>query len=237
VERPTLTVTSRATTGSVEARRMRLAGQVPGVLYGKSIKPSSVTVNRRELVRFLHAHVGEHGLLTLKLEADGKSTGKPVLIKRVEIHPVTGEVMHIDFHAIALTEQIRIKIPVVLAGEPVGVKQDGGLLEHFLREVEIECLPTQIPKQIDHDISALKIGDTVHVKDLAAPEGSRITADPDAGVASVLVPKVEKPTEAEAEAAAAEPEVIREKKPEEGEAAEGKDVKAEKKEEKKEDKK
>lgn len=244
-----LAVGARATSGSVEARRMRRDGQVPGVLYGKSITPSSVSVNRRDLVRFLHAHAGEHGLLTLKVASDpadggaggGKVIEKPVLIKRVELHPVSGEVLHIDFHAIALTEQIRIKIPVVLSGEPVGVKQDGGLLEHFLREVEVECLPTQIPKQIDYDISAMKLGDTVHIKDLTAPEGAKITADPEAGVASVLVPKAEKPEEAAAEEAAAEPEVIREKKPEEGEAAEGKAEekkaeKAEKKEEKKEGK-
>lgn len=240
-ERPVLAVTARATSGSVEARRMRRAGQVPGVLYGKSIKSSSVTVNRRELVKFLHAHAGEHGLLTLKVESDGKSLEKPVLIKRVELHPVNGEVLHIDFHAIALTEAVRIKIPVVLGGEPVGVKQDGGVLEHFLREVEVECLPTQIPKQVAHDISAMKIGDTLHVKDLAVPEGAKITSDAEGVVASVLVPKVEKPEELEAEAVA-EPEVIREKKPEEGEAAEGKAEekkaeKPEKKEEKKEEKK
>jgi large subunit ribosomal protein L25 len=132
---------------------------------------------------------------------------------------VTGEVLHIDFHAIALTEQVRVKIPIVLNGEPLGVKQDGGVLEHFLREVEVECLPTQIPKQVEFDISPMAVGQTVHVKDLTPPAGSKFTTDLDAPVASVLAPKIETPAEAVPEAAA-EPEVIREKKPEEGEASE-----------------
>ena len=158
-----------------------------------------------------------------------------MLIKRVERDPVKGDAVHIDFHAIALTEQIRIKIPLVLNGTPVGVKQDGGLLEHFLREVEVECLPTQIPKQVEHDISAMRIGDTLHVRDLSAPPGARLTSDPEGVVASVLVPKVEKVEEAAAEAVT-EPEVIREKKPD-AEAAEGKEEKKAEKTEKKEEKK
>jgi large subunit ribosomal protein L25 len=219
---------------------LRREGAVPGVVYGKALTPTPVLVAHRELVKFLRAHAGEHGLLTLRVEADGKPLETPVLIKRVEQDPVSGEVVHIDFHAIALTEQIRIKIPITLNGIPIGVKQEGGILEHFLREVEVECLPTQIPKHLEHDVNAMNIGDTLHVRDLAAPAGARITADPEGVVASVLVPKVEKVEEAPAEAAA-EPEVIREKKPEEGEAAEGKaeekkTEKSEKKEEKKEGK-
>lgn len=214
---------------------------MPGILYGKAVKPTPVLVSHRELVKFLHAHAGEHGLLTLRLEADlpaapgaaqagGKPMEKPVLIKRLEHDPVNGDVVHIDFHAIALTEQIRIKIPVVLNGIPVGVKQDGGILEHFLREVEVECLPTRIPKQVEHDVGAMKIGDALHVRDLTAPEGSRFTSDPEGVVASVLMPKAEKVEEAPAEAVE-EPEVIREKKPEaEAEApAEGKEEQKEEK--------
>jgi len=239
VERPTLIATPRPRLGSRAVRRLRRAGGIPGVVYGKAVAPTPVMVKARDLIKFLHAHAGEHGLLTLRVEADPAVGGweQPVLIKHVEHHPVDGGILHVDFHAIALTEQIRIKIPIVLTGVPTGVKQDGGVLEHFLREVEVECLPTAIPKQIEHDISALKIGDAVHVRELAEPAGARMTSDPEGVVASVLMPKEAKVEEVAAEAVT-EPEVIREKKPEtEAEAAaEGKEEKKAEKPEAKDEK-
>ncbi len=245
MEKPKLSAKRRQATGSRVMRRLRRAGDVPGIVYGKSNDPISVSVSRKELTKLLRDRQGEHGLVTLTIDADGetktKAWEKPVLIKQFQRDPVMGEITHIDFHAIALTEHIRIKIPVELKGTSVGVKQQGGVLEHFLREIEIDCLPTQIPKQIEFDITNLNIGDAVHVRDLQTPEGSRITSDPAGVIASVLAPKAEKveePTDA-----VTEPEVIREKKPDaEGEAAEAKDEKkedkkAEKKAEKKEEKK
>ena len=238
-ERPVIVAHLRPQIGSRAVGRLRRAGLVPGVLYGKTTAATSIVMNRRELLKLLHATAGEHGLMTLRLETDAAVSGtantpveKPVLIKRVEHDPVLGEILHVDFQAIVLTEQLRIKIPVVLTGEPIGVKQDGGLLEHFLREIEVECLPTAIPKQIEHDISALKIGDTIHVRDLTAPAGSRITADLEGVVASVLAPKAEKVEEVTE--AVAEPEVIREKKPEAEAEGEATAKKEEKKTEKKE---
>ena len=237
-ERPQLLGTVRHERGSRIVRRLRKTGFVPGIVYGKAVEPTPIAVNRRELVKLLQARAGEHGLVNLQVAADGKAKGweKPVLIKHVEHEPVFGEVLHVDFQAIALTEQIRVKVSLVLKGDAVGVKQDGGILEHFLREVEVECLPTEIPSHLEYDISSMKIGDALHAKELATPERVRITTDPDAVLASVVAPKVEKVEEA-AEAAPAEPEVIREKKPEaEAEAgAEGKAAPA-KKEEKKEEK-
>ena len=242
MERLELVVTRRETTGKRRISRGRRQGSIPGVVYGKSVEPVPVAVTHHDLAHLLRARAGEHGLLTLKLQAAKKTEWeKPVLIKSMQHHGVTGHILHIDFHAIALTEQVRVKIPIILTGEPVGVKQDGGVLEHFMREVEVACLPTQIPKQVAFDISAMTIGQTVHVKDLTPPEGSKFTTDLEAPVASVLAPKVEAPPEATAETAA-EPEVIREKKLEEGETAgAGKEsgkkeekAKAEAKEEKKE---
>ncbi len=245
----------RTTAGTRAVGRLRREGLIPGVVYGKTTSPTPVVISHRDLVKFLHARAGEHGLVKLSVEADpallgrsaevsrsqkGGAWQKPVLIKHLQRDPVTGEITHVDFHAITLTEQIRIKIPIVLKGEPVGVKQEGGVLEHFLRDIEVECLPTAIPKQVEYDVSALKIGETIHVRDLAPPEGARMTTDPEGVIASVLAPKEEK-VEAVAEAVT-EPEVIREKKPEaEGEAAEEKPEKAEKPEkpekaEKKDDK-
>lgn len=222
-ERPQLSAKPRTATGTRVMGRLRREGFVPGVLYGKAVKATPIVVSRHDLVKFLHARAGEHGLATLRLEQDaaggsgGKAVERPVLIKAVQHDPVLGGILHVDFQTIVLTEQIRIKVPLVLNGEPVGVKQESGVLEHFLREIEVECLPAQIPKHIEHDISALKIGDAVHVRDLAVPPGARITSEPESVVASVLAPKEEKLEEAAAEVT--EPEVIREKKPEAEEAA------------------
>lgn len=168
--RPTLSAQARAVLGSRAVRRLRQQGFIPGILYGKATDPTPVLVNQRDLAKFLHARAGEHGLLTLRIETDGKKAlERPVLIKHIQHDPVDGAIVHMDFQVIALTEQIRIKIPIVLKGEPVGVKQDGGVLEHFLREVEVECLPTEIPKQVELEISQLKIGDAVHARDLTPP--------------------------------------------------------------------
>ena len=220
-----LTVQHRAILGSRPVQRMRQDGLVPGVVYGRDMKPLVISVNRRELAKLLRSKSGEHALVTLRLNDDGKPWEKPVLVQAIQHHPVDGHVVHIDFHAILLTERLKVKVPVVLKGEPVGVKQEGGLLEHFLREVEVECLPTEIPASVEHDVSAMTIGQTIHVRDLAAPTNTKITSDPDGVIASVQVPKVEKPEEEAA--AVTEPEVIREKK-EEGEGGAPAEAKADK---------
>lgn len=221
-ERLQLTAQRRTGQGSRPASRLRQQGVVPGVVYGKGLEPMAVSVNQRELVRLLHSKAGEHALVTLRL-ADTASWEKPVLVKALQHDPVDGHVVHIDFQAIVLTERLKVKVPILLKGEPVGVKQEGGVLEHFLRAVEVDCLPTEIPASVEFDVSALKIGDTIHVRDLAAPRNAKITSDPAGVIASVLKPKEEKPEEAAA--APTEPEVLREKK-EEGEAA-GEAAKAE----------
>ena len=249
MDRPQLIAQPRAPHGTRAACRTRREGLVPAIVYGKTTKPIPILVNRGDLYKMIHARAGEHGLLTLCIEGQAAETSKasrartssgrwekPVLIKRIEHDPVHGEITHIDFHAIVLTEQVRVKVPIILTGQPVGVKQDGGVLEHFLRELDVECLPTDIPKHVEYEISALKIGDAVHVRDLMPPTGSRILTDPESVIASVLAPKVEKIEEAAA--AVTEPEVIREKKPEAEEEGTGKEAaeKAEKKEDKKEEK-
>lgn len=215
--RPALTVKRRQMQGSRPMRRLRGEGLVPGVVYGKAMEPLSVVVEARALQQLLQAKAGEHALVTLRLE-DGKAWEKPVLVHDLQVDPVDGRLLHVDFHAIVLTERLKVKVPLVLKGEPVGVKQDGGILEHFLREVEVECLPTEIPAHVELDVSSMKIGDTVHVRDLTAPANARITSEPDGAIASVLMPKEEKPEEAAA--AVAEPEVLREKKEEPEAAAE-----------------
>ena len=219
-----LTVERRPAIGTRPVRRLRAQGCIPGIVYGQKMDPVPVSVNARELVKLLHSKMGEHALVTLRLK-EAASWEKPVLVKAIQHDPVDGHVAHVDFHAVLLTERLRVKVPVLLKGDAVGVKQEGGILEHFLREVEVECLPTEIPSGIEFEVSALKTGDTIHVRDLVAPKNTKITSDPNGVIASVQMPKEEKPEEAAA--AVTEPEVIREKK-EEGEAAAGEEAKAEK---------
>ena len=253
-ERPLLAAVRRTSVGTSSAKHLRARGLVPGVVYGKKTEAMAIAVDGRGLIKLLHTEAGEHALLTLRVEEDGagkasaaKKAGKPwerpVLVKTVEHHPVDGHVVHIDFHAIVLTERIRVSVSVELKGEPVGVKEQDGILEHFLREVEVECLPTEIQKHIEFEVSELKIGDTIHVRDLQTPPSTTITSDPAGVVASVQAKKEEK-VEEEAPAAE-EPEVLSEKKEEaaegEGEAAaegkaEGKAKPEGKREEKKEKK-
>lgn len=210
-----LAVKQRETIGKRRVRRLRHTGVVPGVVYGRNIEAVAVVMDAKALTKVLHSKAGEHALVKLKHE--GKPAWeKPALVKSVEHHPVDGRIMHVDFHAITLTERIKVKVPVVLKGDAVGVKQDGGILEQFLREIEIECLPTEIPASVDFDVSALKIGDTIHVKDLAAPANAKIISDAEGAIASVQKQKEEKPEEQLA--TVTEPEVLREKK-EEPEAA------------------
>lgn len=234
---PVLIVQRRAAQGTRPVRMLRHQGLIPGVVYGRTMEPVTIAVQHKALMQLLHSKAGEHTLVKLRIE-DTKPWEKPVLVKDLQHDPVNGQVIHVDFHAIALTEQIRVKIPVVLKGEPVGVKQDGGILEHFLREIEVECLPTDIPEGVEFDVNPLKIGETVHVRDLIAPKQAKIVSDPGGAIASVQAPKEEKVEEAPA---ITEPEVIREKKEApEGAAAEkpsgeskkedAKDAKAEKKE-------
>ncbi|MBI3011111.1 MAG: 50S ribosomal protein L25 [Candidatus Omnitrophica bacterium] len=211
-----LTVRRRSVNGGPPVNQLRREGFVPGVVYGKGMESLPIAVNQRELLKLLHTKTREQALVTLHLE-DARPWEKPVLVKEVQHDPVDGRVVHIDFQTIVLTERLRLRIPLVLKGEAVGVKQDGGILEQFLREVEVECLPTEIPASAECDVSAMKIGETVHVRDLMPPKHARITSDPDGVIASVQKPKEEKPEEV---AAVTEPEVIREKK-EEGEAAPG----------------
>jgi large subunit ribosomal protein L25 len=235
-ERVTIIAETRALHGSRAVSRLRRSGSIPAVVYGKSLKqPASVQIPRQALLRLMNQYKGELGLVNIRVDNGTKPWEHPALIQHVEHDPVNGEITHIDFHAIDLSEKIRIRVAVLLLGTATGVKQDGGILEHFLREVEVECLPTAIPKHLEYDVAAMKIGDSIHVQDLALPEGVKAMTGADQVVASILAPKAEKAEEAVAAEAVTEPEVIREKKPKEGEEAEApaKGGKAEAKEEKK----
>ncbi len=225
----------RAETGKKIGKALRRDGQIPAVVYGEGQAPISIATTAKDIARGLHTSAGGNVLITLKVkQPDGSAQpDRTVLISEIQYHPVTAQILHVDFHQISLTKRIQVSVPVMLVGDPIGVKQDGGRLEHLLWEIRVECLPTEIPKAIDVNIAAMKIGDSLLIKDLVVPAGVKVLNDPQVAVAACLQAVVEKTPEATAAEAAgpAEPEVIKQKKPEaeEGAAAEGKPEKAEKK--------
>ena len=167
-------------------------------------------------------------VINLNIKDDKKHKSRPCLIKEIQYEPVHGEIVHVDFNQISLTKVIKVSIPVVAKGDAIGVKQEGGSLEHVLWEIEIECLPTSIPKEIEVDVTNLKLKESVHVKDIIVPAGVKILNDPQAIVLSIAEPmKEEVPAEALEGEAKQEPEVIKEKKevPVEGKEEEGKEGK------------
>lgn len=228
MEKVNLKVNVREEKGKEAVKKLRSAGMLPAVVY-KGNKALSIKVSAKDFLKVINSKAGGNVLVDLGLDDADKHKLQekdfqfPVtaIIKEVQYHPVKGEVLHADFNEISLTEMIIIKVPIAVKGESQGVKE-GGVLEHVLWEVEIECLPTQIPGKIPVDVTALKIGDSVLVKDLQIPPGVKVLTEPQATVVAVSAPHAE---EAEAvkpeEGAPAEPEVIMEKKPKE-EAEEGK---------------
>ena len=220
----------RETTEIGKSQILRRNNFVPCVVYGEGKKTLALKIERGRLIKFMHAHHGgENIVITLRVSEPGekKAEEKAVIIKEIQSHPVTDEILHLDFNEISLTKRIQVKVPIVGKGEPVGVKQEGGTLEQVLWEIEVECLPTQIPERLNVDVANLKIGDIVQVKNLIASEGVTIKHEAEAIVFSVVAPLKEEvvaEVPVEGAAAAAEPEVIKkEKKPaEEAGAEEGK---------------
>src|SRR5579863_4530656 len=224
------------------ARRVRRDGKVPAVVYGAGKAALSVSVDPRQVARILHSQSGHNTIFDLTL--DGGERTKAMIVDW-QYEPIKGALLHIDLKRIAMDKKITVEVPIVLKGEAAGVKQQGGILEQILREVEIECLPGDIPAFIEADVSELVFGKVLRVVDLPHSDKLKFLSDPNSPVAHVITVKEEvAPTPeavaAEATATPAEPEVIKKGKQEvEGEegaepAAEkpAKPEKAEKKEKK-----
>ncbi len=210
-----LSAERREGTGRSAVRKLKARGLVPAVIYGGKEKPEPLQVTRRDMTALLSHASGENILVELEIEGDGKN--RLALVQEVQHSPVGGDILHIDFHSVTMDEVIEAEVPVESIGTAEGVKTYGGLLEQNLRSLEIECLPGDLPDKITVDVSALNIGDSIHVHDLPLPSGVKTRVHPDLTVISVLAPTVEEEPVA-AEAAAAGPEVITEKKAE-GETA------------------
>jgi large subunit ribosomal protein L25 len=211
-----LTAERRTAIGRSAVRKLKASGSVPAVMYGSKDKPEALQVSKRDINALLSHAAGEN--ILVELEIGGKS--RLALVQEVQHAPLGGAVLHIDFHAVSQDEVIQAEVPLEPTGIANGVKNMGGLLEQNLRTLAIECLPRDLPDVLRVDVSALDIGDSIHVREIQLPTGVSTRIQPELTVFSVLAPTVEEEPVAATEEAAAGPEVIREKKEEpEGGAA------------------
>src|SRR6266487_3297498 len=212
-----LKVEPRTSVGRSAVRKLKARGVIPAIIYGGKDKSQPLQVSARDINAMMSHASGENVLV--ELEIAGEKSNRTALVQEVQHSPVRGDILHIDFHAISMDETIQAEVPLEPIGIPNGVKNFGGLLEQSLRALAIECLPHDLPDRVTVDVGALNIGDSIHVRDIQLPSGVAVKVQPDLTAFSVLAPIVEEePVVAEAEAAAAGPEVITEKK-EEGEGA------------------
>jgi len=217
-----------------DARRVRRGGKVPAVIYGAGKAALSVSVDPRQVTRILHSQTGHNTVFDLAV--DGEHT--KAMIVDWQYEPIKGSLLHIDLKRIAMDQKLRVNVPIELVGESAGVKQQGGILEQIAREVEVECLPGDIPNQIELNVSELVFGVVLRVSDLPKSDKIKVLTDPDQPVVHIITIKEEEVPTAdavagEAAAAPAEPEVMKKGKQEaEGEGAEAAPEKPEKKEKK-----
>ncbi len=218
----TLEAVKRSDRGKNEARRLRAAGGLPAVVYGARKGDAApegvpVSVDPKVLMRILHSDSGVNTLI--KLRVDGAETS--VLVREYQLDPVTNKLLHADFYQLALDKLLVVTVPIAIKGEPRGVKLQGGLLDFVTREIEVECLPADIPEHIDLDVSELELHQSVRVRDLPPHPKWKTVSDGETMLVHVVMPKVEEAAAATAEAApdaaaapAAEPEVAKKGKPE-----------------------
>lgn len=199
----------RAEIGKGSARGLRREGVLPAVMYGEG-KSTLLKLDSKEIQKLIYTGAGEHALITLELnEGDSRTSEHPVLIKEYQKEPLTDELLHVDFLEVSLKKKIKVTIPLVITKEPAGIKM-GGIMQHRVREIEVECLPTQIPDKVEIDAGHVEIGHSMHVSDIPLLEGVKIITDPSEVILSVTAPK-EEVVAAPVEAEIAEPEVIKAK--------------------------
>jgi len=222
MEKIALTAQVREKAGKGVARGLRRNQRVPAVLYSHG-KSMPISMGNKDVTKILNSEGGEHALINLKVEGGKEGAEKLALIKDYQVDPRNGELIHVDLMEVAMNEKVKIPVAVYLAGSSIGVKE-GGILQHSLREVEIECLPTQIPEHLEINISALKVNESLHVRDMKVAEGIKILTDGDATVVTIQPPISDAKLEAMLTAApvaateAGEPELVKKPK-KEGEVA------------------
>jgi large subunit ribosomal protein L25 len=201
------------------AKKLRSGGRIPAIIYGRQAKPQNLEVDAKEMENLIHHSISENLLVDLAVKEDGRPK-RLALVQEVQHHPLSGKILHVDFHEVAEDEKVTIKVPVETIGEAAGVKTGGGVLEHVLFKITVRALPKDLPEQITVDVSHLNIGQAVHLGEIQVPAGVELIGDKNIPVIAVAAPRTEEEEAAEAaEAAAAAPgevEMIKEKK-EEGE--------------------
>jgi large subunit ribosomal protein L25 len=208
--------------GSNAARRLRAQGFVPAVLYGGSLETTSLVLSKKDIVQILRLESGENTIFKVAVEGDAYDA----MIKELQVDPASDELLHVDLIRISMDKPIRVTVPVVHRGEPVGVKTEGGFIDFVTREVEVECLPRDIPESLGIDISELHVNQSFKVEGMAVPAGVKVLTDPAAVLVLVSLPHKEEefPGEKpEGEVAAEEPkepEVIKKERAEKGETEE-----------------
>jgi large subunit ribosomal protein L25 len=228
-----LTVTPREGVGKSVARRLRRSGKTPGILYGGST-PVNIAVDPREVFRIIHGHEGSTQLLRMTFA--GSTDSRMVILRDLQLDPVSEDLIHVDLQEVNMDKPIQVTVALRHVGDAIGVRETQGILEMVLREVQVSCLPGNIPEDIKADVSNLAIGNVLTVGELVVPEGVRVLTDKAQAVATVAPPAAEEvaaPVAAvvgEVAAAPAEPEVLTERKPKEEPEVEEKDKKGKKKE-------
>lgn len=203
------------------SKKLRKAGRIPAVIYGRQAQPQNLEVDGRRLGDLIHHSASENLLVDLSVEKDPRPK-RLALVQEVQHHPLNGQVLHVDFHEVSETEKVTIMVPVEPTGEAVGVKTGGGVLEHVLFKVKVRCLAKDLPEALHVDVTNLEIGKSVHLGEIQAPEGVEILGDKNIPVLTVAAPITEEQEAAAAAAEAATPsevEMIKEKKEEGAEAA------------------
>ena len=195
MEQIDLAADRRAEKGSPAARRHRRQGLVPATVYGRGLDPQSVTVNARELSNALRTEAGLNAIISLAVNGETVTT----LAREIQRHPVRGDIIHVDFVQISLTDTVQAEVGLELVGTPLGVRESGAIVETIRNVVLIEALPAAIPSSIVIDINDLDVGDVVRVADLPAMEGVTYLDDEDTGLISIMVPRVVEEAEPEVE--------------------------------------
>jgi large subunit ribosomal protein L25 len=215
---------ARYEVGKGAARSLRREGMLPAVIYsGGDSKP--IKIHEKGMTKLIFTGTGDHALITIELHEDGsKKSEHSVLVKDYQTDPVSDELLHVDFIEVSLKELVKVTVPIVIVNDPIGIKM-GGIVEHHLRDLEIECLPTHIPDKIEVDAAHIDVGHSLHISDIAEMEGVKIISDPKGVILNVNVPKVEEEVVEEV-AEDAQPERVGEKGTEEGKEDSAQDGKA-----------
>jgi large subunit ribosomal protein L25 len=215
MERPVLRAEVREGIGKGRARKLRAKGLIPAIFYGPRSKSIPLVIDPKELVIALQTEAGENALIDLDIRKGDQSDRKVVMVKDLQIHPLQRTTLHTDFYEVTMDEMVTVEIPIHLVGKPEGTKV-GGILEQIRRVIQIQCLPGDISKAIDVDVSSLKIGDSIHVQDLTV-EKAKILFDTNFTIATVVPPAVEEKVVEEVVAEAAPEVEVKEKEEEEEE--------------------